>query len=395
MTKHISSPFPAAVHSTPGRASYQHDRHLIHHTPNLSLFLVADGHGEAPTGHTVANHIVQTFPALLHTHATHLANDVRATLRKLILSLDASAIAATNAARLYAGSTLCAVLRMGPLLYCANVGDSRAVVVSATRVRPLSQDHHCDAPAERARIESAGGYVLGGMLNGYISMSRSIGDDDLKAHRNITPFPQPPGAPNTAKRQYAQHLLTAEPDVTCTSVEADDLVSVVASDGVWTKLSNQSVAKLVRTGLSRGKSAHEIAQMIVKKAMSKGSRDNITAMVAFLWDDDHLTSCVGPRFARFSKRSNVQVQVKSVDSVESGLDSRGSEDGDGTSSDAVEACATEFTLNRETKTTERVDRVREAPQGRPRPRQRLVRSKMARWKSSSDAWRMRSLSTAN
>lgn len=44
-------------------------------------------------------------------------------------------------------------------LWCANAGDSRAVVSRAGQAVPLSSDHKPDAPNEQARIIAAGGFV--------------------------------------------------------------------------------------------------------------------------------------------------------------------------------------------------------------------------------------------
>ena len=62
------------------------------------------------------------------------------------------------------GSTAVSVLLRGDLVLCANAGDSRAVIGrhrgNDTWVAiPLSKDHKPDDPAERTRIENAGGRV--------------------------------------------------------------------------------------------------------------------------------------------------------------------------------------------------------------------------------------------
>ncbi|KAI0559949.1 protein phosphatase 2C [Gracilaria domingensis] len=219
-------------------------------------------------------------------------------LRNAVLDLDRSAIQATSAARIYAGSTLCALVRVYDLVYCVNVGDSRAVVIRPDDVKQLSMDHRCDLPRERHRIERAGGLIVGGMLNGYISMSRAIGDDDLKAHRNITRFPGMDAKP----KRFGEELFIAEPDVECFSVDVSDLVCIIASDGVWNKLGNQQVMKLVRKQISKRMSAESIARHIVSKAISKGSKDNVTALVTFLWPYDQVYDALFSSRLRRSRR---------------------------------------------------------------------------------------------
>jgi serine/threonine protein phosphatase PrpC len=62
------------------------------------------------------------------------------------------------------GSTVVAVLFDSKKIYCANAGDSRAVLYTqgkkgGLKVTPLSDDHKPGLPKERKRVEQAGGRV--------------------------------------------------------------------------------------------------------------------------------------------------------------------------------------------------------------------------------------------
>lgn len=301
----------AGAHSTSGKPTYQQDRHVIQHTAHSSLYLVADGHGSPTAGHIVAEHCAKLLPSLLTSRGL-LSEPHRpeapSQLRAAIAELDQSAIDVTSALRVYAGSTLCLVLHAASHLLVANVGDSRAVLISSRGSRALSTDHVCTLPKERARIEAAGGWIVGGLLNGHISMSRAIGDDDLKGHRNLTPFEAPDG---TKGHRFRESLFVANADVTRATVGANDLVAVVASDGVWGKLSNEAVAAVVREQLSKGRSAQETARAVVRKAIAKGSRDNVTTVVALLHDERHVAQRLGgaPLPARTSRRIRTTLQA--------------------------------------------------------------------------------------
>lgn len=304
----------AGAYTTSGKPSYQQDRHVIHHTAHSSLYLVADGHGSPSSGHIVAEHCANLLPSLLNSRgllsAPHHPN-ASALVRAAIAELDTSSIAATSSLRVYAGSTLCLVLHAASQLLVANVGDSRAVIVSTHGARPLTTDHVCSLPEERSRIEAAGGWVVGGLLNGHISMSRALGDDDLKGHRNLTPFDPPDGI--RVRRRFADTLFIADADVTRTTVSPDDLVTVVASDGVWGKLSNETVGAVVRDQLSKGRSAEEAARAVVRKAISKGSRDNVTAVVSLLHDEQHVMQRLGggaPIPARTQRRIRTTLRAE-------------------------------------------------------------------------------------
>ena len=64
----------------------------------------------------------------------------------------------------YSGSTVTAVLFDSLRIYCANAGDSRAVLYTqgkkgGLKVTPLSEDHKPDLPKEKARVDKMGGRV--------------------------------------------------------------------------------------------------------------------------------------------------------------------------------------------------------------------------------------------
>jgi len=78
------------------------------------------------------------------------------------------------------GSTAITCLIRGNSVMIANVGDSRAVGSISGRAVALSVDHKPNLPAERARIQNAGGTVTSMMgchrVMGMLAMSRALGD---------------------------------------------------------------------------------------------------------------------------------------------------------------------------------------------------------------------------
>lgn len=57
------------------------------------------------------------------------------------------------------GTTALVSVQVGPVLYTANAGDSRAVLCRDGAALRLSRDHKPELLAERRRIEAAGGRV--------------------------------------------------------------------------------------------------------------------------------------------------------------------------------------------------------------------------------------------
>ena len=172
-------------------------------------------------------------------------------------------------------------------LYCAHVGDCRAVLCRGGNALRLTQDHRPDRKDEQQRIRAAGGGVFqvsgiwrctsaagaarakdsrAGFSDGeshtYLSCSRTLGDPELKMN---------------AERP----ILSNVPDTSATRLLEDDLFFVTACDGVWDVLSDQKVCDIV---LEHWGDPAAAASTIVRTALSTGSGDNLTAQVVlFGW----------------------------------------------------------------------------------------------------------------
>lgn len=168
----------------------------------------------------------------------------------------------------FSGSTCTSIITYGRRVYCANVGDSRTVLIRAAPgstsgkfhflsafipslicflmrflldclVRPLSRDHKPDDPEESKHILANNGRIdsyrdqLGNQIGPMrvwlknedipgLAMSRSFGDA-MAARVGVNAIPE-----------IKEFMLTPE-----------DKVIVLASDGVWEFLENQEVANIV------------------------------------------------------------------------------------------------------------------------------------------------------
>ncbi|GAB4815687.1 hypothetical protein N2152v2_002733 [Parachlorella kessleri] len=196
------------------------------------------------------------------------------------------------------GATGVAVVRVGELLYAAHAGDSRAVLCRAGTALRLTEDHKPNLPRERERVEGAGGRVDfarcwrvivdpgGGRPASGLAVSRSFGDPDFKE---------------------PLHLVTATPDVAQHRLQPGDSFIVLASDGLWDVLTDGEACEVVSRHLRQhvhvapagapalpGRSgapaldprlATSAAEALVHTALSRGTMDNVTAVVALLqWD---------------------------------------------------------------------------------------------------------------
>ncbi|KAJ1451670.1 phosphatase 2C-like domain-containing protein [Pelagophyceae sp. CCMP2097] len=123
-------------------------------------------------------------------------------------------------------------------LWCANAGDSRAVVSRNGLAFGLSEDHKPNDSGERYRIDNAGGFVecANGFyrVNGNLNLSRSLGDLKYKQNAELRPEEQ---------------IISADPDVLAYDVNSDDEFFILACDGIWDVCSNQDAVDFVRKRL--------------------------------------------------------------------------------------------------------------------------------------------------
>lgn len=89
-----------------------------------------------------------------------------------------------------AGSTAVTALVKNNVLYCANIGDSRAIASINGKVEALSQDHKPSNEHELKRIMAAGGWVDCNRVNGNLALSRAFGDFSFKRNEKKHPSDQ-------------------------------------------------------------------------------------------------------------------------------------------------------------------------------------------------------------
>mmetsp|Transcript_3676 Transcript_3676/g.5691 ORF Transcript_3676/g.5691 Transcript_3676/m.5691 type:complete len:660 (-) Transcript_3676:370-2349(-) len=243
--------------STRGKAS--RDQEVV----PMTWFAVFDGHG----GERASQFCVDWLSSYVRHHQS-FPSDMGTVLRDSFRSVDVDFVSTG----LQDGTTACTCLVQGrKRLYCANAGDSRAIVVRQDgSVVRLSRDHKPGLLDETKRITDLGGKVIywgRWRVEGLLAVSRSIGDASLKPY------------------------ITADPEICEYEIEESDMFLVIASDGIWDVLSNEQVAKLVITQscylqddcvCSDAERLKWTARKLCEKAKKHGSSDNFAAVVTDL-----------------------------------------------------------------------------------------------------------------
>ena len=224
------------------------------------MFAVFDGHGVPAASEycTEAVHRNIVTSGLLE-------KSTKRALRAALLNTDEEYLRFAHQKNRDDGTTATVVYANGRDITCANVGDSRAILVLRNGdTVPLSIDHKPNRKDERERIEALGGSVsLWGVwrVEGILAVSRAIGDRMLKDY------------------------VCADPEFIERTITKDDAYIVIATDGLWDVCDNRTVGQVAsRVGMNNKRGVQEIAEVLAQEAYSKGSTDNITVLVMDLRD---------------------------------------------------------------------------------------------------------------
>jgi len=199
---------------------------------------VMDGHGE--DGDKVSQNIKSKFANALFKHRD-FGTDIKAALADVIIRCETEVIRESSIETDFSGTTFtCAVIRNNTAVLC-NIGDSRTSLgyrseTGGVKAVALTQDHKPELPAEKARIEAKGGRVfaveyddgvdgparvwLGHMDVPGLAMSRSL--CDAVAH----------SAGVSSEPEFFDYEFNRG---------REDLILVMASDGLWEFMSDQEV----------------------------------------------------------------------------------------------------------------------------------------------------------
>lgn len=280
---------------------------ILHVDAEYSIYGVFDGHGRK--GHDLSNFVKDVLPKLLlmdpdlsTNPITVLANAFEKTQQLIVTATQLKHIDASRS------GTTCSVIfydHRSNTLHVAHVGDSRCVLgrsgvsvyasgqgrsldgcndaqLEPEPVAPrtaweavdLTQDHKPDNPAEKARIEAAGGKVVYDGFKNYrvyaknrkgpgLNMSRAMGDltgyyhagisasPDVSSHIvtcvNGTPTADGGNASGRTNEDVSTRSgsITSNPSINSYRLEPRDKFILLCSDGVWEFLSSIDAVEII------------------------------------------------------------------------------------------------------------------------------------------------------
>ena len=216
-------------------------------------------------------------------------------LDRAFVATDASLVdhvAALGEPECWSGSTCTVALVREDRIVCANVGDSRAMLVRKSRGVSkgieLSSDHRpvgsCKTGRQELdRIVRAGGGSVGGRVCGILAVSRAFGDYEFKGGR-FDLLEDLSEEPLAKKATLESPPVVANPAVFECARSPEDEWLVVASDGLWDTVNSAQCATFIKQETKKHPdiTANALADALVKRALRFRTQDNVAVVVVDL-----------------------------------------------------------------------------------------------------------------
>jgi serine/threonine protein phosphatase PrpC len=259
---------------------------------------ICDGHGGAGAALIVAELLPQAF---LQQLAAKKGSD-RAKEGAFKAAVQEVEERILNHSQEKSGSTLIAAYVGKNNFHLTWVGDSRIVSGSGQGITAYTQDHNLKSLLEKERLIKANATIYREVLKNDRSMvgpwrvrslipTRTIGGAPTKkeCHKQICVYSRR-GAELECESDlgvfYSTIIINVQPDQIIADPEYIKVpldekspFIVLASDGLWDVMTNESVMQFIEEFDGQGMPMNDIAKILVINAQTRGSIDNITVII--------------------------------------------------------------------------------------------------------------------
>ncbi|KAH1201826.1 putative protein phosphatase 2C 27 [Glycine soja] len=221
---------------------------------------VFDGHGGKSAAQFVRDHLPRVI-----VEDADFPLELEKVVTRSFLEIDAEfARSCSTESSLSSGTTALTAIILGRSLLVANAGDCRAVLSRGGGAIEMSKDHRPLCIKERKRIESLGGYIDDGYLNGQLGVTRALGNWHLQGMKEINGK----GGP-----------LSAEPELKLITLTKEDEFLIIGSDGIWDVFRSQNAVDFARRRLQEHNDVKQCCKEVIGEAIKRGATDNLTVVM--------------------------------------------------------------------------------------------------------------------
>ncbi|XP_020090586.1 probable protein phosphatase 2C 27 [Ananas comosus] len=227
----------------------------------VSFYGVFDGHGGKGAAHFVRDNL----PRVIVEDAEFPLDLEKVVARSFVQTDTQFATTCSLQSTLSSGTTALTAMIFGRSLLVANAGDCRAVLSRVGTAIEMSKDHRPCCLRERKRVESLGGFVDDGYLNGQLGVTRALGDWHLEGMKEGSGDLRGP--------------LISDPELKLITLTRDDEFLIIASDGLWDVFSNQNAVDFARRQLQEHNDVKLCCKELIDEAIKRGATDNLTIIL--------------------------------------------------------------------------------------------------------------------
>jgi protein phosphatase len=215
-------------------------------SPTIGVYAVADGMGGQAAGEVASQLAVRTAIRQIKGEASEVSEDMPENYQQWLKGAVALANRVVkdkaHVENKNMGTTLVMAVVVGHDVHIANVGDSRAYLISPTRIRQITHDQSL----VQALVD-----------NGAITPEQAVN------HPNRNVLTQAIGSGEEVTADLFNETLD------------DDESLLLCSDGLWNTLGDDEIIRIVRTATT----PNAACQALVDACNAKGSLDNIAAVL--------------------------------------------------------------------------------------------------------------------
>ena len=226
---------------------------------------VFDGHG----GDTAARLAQTHLPKLLGQHLQKTTNKEQAAIDAFhaveeLMHQELAGEASMLPSGTSSGTVACVALFQDKEVTLVNLGDCRAVVCESSKLATKTKDHSPEKnEQEKQRLRDSGVSVEFGYVDGKVQVSRAFGDITGKTGDKI-------------------RGLMCTPEVTIINVKETTEFLILATDGIWDGIQDQTAITTARKVLRETRSPEAAAKAVVEAAGKVTKADNAAVIVLAL-----------------------------------------------------------------------------------------------------------------
>ncbi len=257
------------VSFTQGLRPTMEDAHAAFLLDGHPCFAIFDGHGSPYESNYCAQNmqrVLQDFLTKNHAKFQDL-NDAELILffKKSFVLLDNEVKSLKSEPK---GTTVALNVIIGNRIICINLGDSRTVIIkSENEAVQISKDAKCNDPKYSKKINALGGYI----------------DESTNRVMNHRPNPWIKDKDGAARLTVPRDIggcgiKSVSPVLTLTHYPVGKYM-IIACDGLWDVMTPFEAGEFLNLMESKGFDVDAMSQALVKMALVRESKDNISVMV--------------------------------------------------------------------------------------------------------------------